>query len=85
MVKNPAAVALGKLGRAANTEAQQEASRKNGRLGGRPPLYRCGCGATGTDLTRYDSKYRCLQCGTTGELANIGVGFGLEGGADGVA
>ena len=34
--KNPAAVALGKLGRAANTEAQKEASRQNGKKGGRP-------------------------------------------------
>ena len=34
--KNPAAVALGKLGRAANTKAQKEAARSNGKKGGRP-------------------------------------------------
>lgn len=34
--KNPAAVALGRLGRAAMTEAQAEAARENGKLGGRP-------------------------------------------------
>jgi hypothetical protein len=34
--KNPAAVALGKLGRAANTKAQKEAARRNGANGGRP-------------------------------------------------
>lgn len=34
--KNPAAVALGRLGRAANTKAQKEAARKNGTRGGRP-------------------------------------------------
>jgi len=34
--KNPAAVALGRLGRAANTTAQQAAARKNGKKGGRP-------------------------------------------------
>jgi hypothetical protein len=34
--KNPAAVALGKLGRAKNTEAQREASAANGLKGGRP-------------------------------------------------
>lgn len=34
--KNPAAVALGKLGRAANTKAQKEAARRNGAKGGRP-------------------------------------------------
>lgn len=31
-----AASALGKLGRAKNTQAQQEASRENGKRGGRP-------------------------------------------------
>jgi hypothetical protein len=34
--KNPAAVALGRLGGSANTKAQNEARKKNGRLGGRP-------------------------------------------------
>jgi hypothetical protein len=34
--KNPAAVALGKLGRAAMTKAQAAASRRNGKRGGRP-------------------------------------------------
>lgn len=34
--RNPAAVALGRLGRAANTPAQQDAARANGRKGGRP-------------------------------------------------
>jgi hypothetical protein len=32
--KNPAAVALGRLGRAVNSPAQREASRRNGQLGG---------------------------------------------------
>jgi hypothetical protein len=36
MAKNPAAVALGKRGRAANSDAQKEASRENGKKGGRP-------------------------------------------------
>ena len=35
-VKNPHAVALGKLGRKKNTAKQQEAARTNGRKGGRP-------------------------------------------------
>jgi hypothetical protein len=35
-IKNPAAVALGKLGGSANTEKQNAARRKNGRNGGRP-------------------------------------------------
>lgn len=34
--KNPAAVALGKLGGSANTVAQNQARRKNGKKGGRP-------------------------------------------------
>jgi hypothetical protein len=34
--KNPAAVALGRLGRAANTPAQKAAARANGKRGGRP-------------------------------------------------
>lgn len=34
--KNPAAVALGKLGRAANSPAQRAASSVNGKKGGRP-------------------------------------------------
>jgi hypothetical protein len=34
--KNPAAVALGKLGRSKNTDAQKAAARANGRKGGRP-------------------------------------------------
>lgn len=37
MPKNPHAVALGKLGRAAATAAQAHASRVNGQKGGRPP------------------------------------------------
>lgn len=43
--KNPAAQALGKLGRAKNTPAQQAAARANGAKGGRPkkinPGYWC--------------------------------------------
>lgn len=35
--KNPAAVALGKMGRAKNTPAQQASSRENGKKGGCPP------------------------------------------------
>jgi hypothetical protein len=34
--KNPAAVALGRLGGQANTEAQQAARRENGKKGGYP-------------------------------------------------
>lgn len=34
--KNPAAVALGKLGGASKSTAKQRASKKNGRKGGRP-------------------------------------------------
>jgi hypothetical protein len=34
--KNPAAVALGRLGGAAATAAQKAAARRNGRKGGRP-------------------------------------------------
>lgn len=34
--KNPAAQALGRLGRAKNTEAQQAAAKANGAKGGRP-------------------------------------------------
>jgi hypothetical protein len=36
MAKNPAAVALGKLGGASKSAAKQKASKKNGRKGGRP-------------------------------------------------
>lgn len=34
--KNPAAVALGKLGGRSTSQAKSEASRKNGKKGGRP-------------------------------------------------
>lgn len=34
--KNPHAVALGKLGGKSKSEAKQIASRKNGKMGGRP-------------------------------------------------
>jgi len=40
MRKNPHAVALGRRGGRANTEAQQAARRRNGTLGGQPPKYR---------------------------------------------
>jgi hypothetical protein len=36
MSKNPAAVALGRLGGSKATRAQKEAARRNGRKGGRP-------------------------------------------------
>ncbi len=36
IIKNPAAVALGKLGGSRNTPAQNAARAKNGKLGGRP-------------------------------------------------
>ena len=72
--KNAAAVALGKLGRAANTKAQKAASRKNGATGGRPPKHRCRkCGATGDGLYRAEGKYRCRKCGRKGKLENIVV------------
>lgn len=35
-MKNPHAVALGRKGGSANTEAQNAARRENGKLGGRP-------------------------------------------------
>lgn len=35
-IKNPAAVALGKLGGASKSAAKQKAARKNGKKGGRP-------------------------------------------------
>ena len=35
-MKNQNAVELGKIGRSKNTEAQANASRENGKLGGRP-------------------------------------------------
>lgn len=34
--KNPAAVALGRLGGSKATDAQKSAARRNGKLGGRP-------------------------------------------------
>lgn len=36
MKKNPAAVALGRLGGSAKSEAKAKAVRENGKLGGRP-------------------------------------------------
>ena len=36
MAKNPAAVALGKLGGAAKSSAKADAARQNGKRGGRP-------------------------------------------------
>jgi len=64
---NKHASALGKLGRARNSKAQQEASRVNGKLGGRPAVYRCPCGATGRDISRWKyaggMKTKCKQCG----------------------
>lgn len=35
--KNTAAVALGRMGGSRNTPAQNEARKRNGKLGGRPP------------------------------------------------
>ena len=35
-MKNPHAVALGKLGGAAKSEGKAQAARENGKLGGRP-------------------------------------------------
>jgi hypothetical protein len=35
--KNPAAVALGRLGGRAKSAAKSDAVRRNGKLGGRPP------------------------------------------------
>ncbi len=75
--KNPAAVALGKLGRAPNTEAQKEAARLNGAKGGRPPGHRCPCGATGRDVRAHKGyetvHYECKKCGRTGLLRDIEI------------
>ncbi len=69
---NKHAVALGKLGRAVNSEAQQEAARINGAKGGRPAKYRCSCGATGVKLAFLArGRYKCKGCGRAGELATI--------------
>lgn len=38
--KNPAAVALGKLGGLSKSEAKAKASRENGKKGGRPKIKR---------------------------------------------
>ena len=38
MTKNPAAVALGRLGGSAKSEAKAKAARLNGKKGGRPKL-----------------------------------------------
>lgn len=74
--KNEAAVLLGKLGRAANSEAQKEASRLNGKEGGRPLKYQCrGCGASGANLVRKMGRkhlrYKCRKCGRNGTLKSI--------------
>ncbi len=75
--KNEAAVLLGKLGRAVNTDAQKEASRRNGALGGRPIKYRCRrCGASGRDLVqkmgRKYLRYKCRKCGAKGTMEKKG-------------
>ena len=74
MSKNPAAVALGKLGRAKNTKAQQAASRANGAKGGRPAKHRCKCGAAGAALRQRRAAimwYECQECGARGTLQSI--------------
>ena len=76
MEKNEAAVLLGKLGRAVNTDAQKEASRRNGARGGRPVKYRCRlCGASGRDLVqkmgRKHLRYKCRKCSRQGTLKSI--------------
>jgi hypothetical protein len=74
-MKNEHAAELGRLGRARNTEAQQEASRRNGAKGGRPPKYRCSCGATGRVVARFLSKkswrFKCGSCGRKGLLDEL--------------
>ena len=57
---NKHARALGKIGRARNSEAQRAASRTNGKKGGRPAKHRCGCGASGASLARLvDFNFIC--------------------------
>ena len=72
---NEHAAELGKLGRARNTEAQREASRRNGRKGGRPPEYQCLCGASGGAIGRHRTKdgwrYKCRSCGRKGPLEEL--------------
>ncbi len=53
---NPNASALGKLGGERNTDAQAEAARRNGKIGGRPPTLVCVCGASGRDVSRWKDK-----------------------------
>ncbi len=82
--KNPTLAAWGRLGRAANTEAQKEAARINGAKGGRPPGHRCpSCGATGRDVPTVkfnrgwaggqETRYSCQKCGQSGLLRDIKI------------
>lgn len=73
---NKHAKALGKMGRARNSDAQRAASRSNGKKGGRPAKYRCACGATGASLMlRTGDRFECRECGRKGVFVQIATGW----------
>lgn len=53
--KNPAAVALGRLGGKVTSDAKAAAARKNGKRGGRPAL----CGVSAKDHNSTGLVFRC--------------------------
>jgi hypothetical protein len=57
MKKNPAAVALGKLGGKAKSEAKTKSSAANGALGGRPKVYLYAVQRYNSDLDAWESKF----------------------------
>lgn len=57
-IKNPAAVALGKLGGSVKTDAKAAAARENGKKGGRPFSFTCAsCGTELTSRTEYRTHF----------------------------
>ena len=62
-MKNPNAVALGKLGGAAKSAAKAAASRENGKLGGRPRT-----GRKCRRCARNGRKLYCQFCDGTGVI-----------------
>lgn len=63
VMPNRHAVALGKLGRAVNSEAQKEASRKNGLKGGRPAKYPKPKRRRRRLIKGLAAKLICVECG----------------------